>query len=47
MKKLVALLLSAAMVVSMAACGSEKPADQPTTPSSSVVESTTESTTEE
>lgn len=47
MKKLVALLLSAAMVVSMAACGSEKPADQPSsTPSSSAVESTTESSSE-
>ena len=47
MKKLVALLLSAAMVVSMAACGSEKPSDQPSsTPSSSVVESTTESSSE-
>ncbi|MBQ7359645.1 MAG: hypothetical protein IJY10_06560 [Lachnospiraceae bacterium] len=48
MKKLVALLLSAAMVVSMAACGSEKTPDpvESQEPSSSVVESTTESSSE-
>ena len=49
MKKLVALLLSAAMVVSMAACGSEKTPDpvQSSEASSSAVESTTESSSEE
>ena len=40
MKKLFALLMAAMMVLSMAACGNEKPAKTPTTPTTPTTPST-------